>query len=55
MESVTVPAPALIIEPGPLRMPLMVVSLASPKVKFAFKTVLPAPAKEATVSLLFTI
>ena len=55
MERVTAPAPTLVREPVPLMMPAIVVSMALPKIRLALRTVLPAPAKEAMVSLVLTI
>ena len=51
----TVLLPSFVKEPAPLIMPLTVVSLILPKIRLAFSTVLPAPAKEAMVSFAATI
>ena len=55
LERVTVLLPSFVKEPAPLMMPLTVVSSALPKIRFALRTVLPAPAKEAMMSLALTI
>ncbi len=55
LERVTVLLPSFVKEPAPLMMPAIVVSIALPKIRFALSTVLPAPAKEAMVSLALTL
>ena len=54
-EKATVLLPSFVKEPAPLMIPLTVVSIALPKIRFALSTVLPAPAKEAMVSLALTL
>ncbi len=55
LERVTVLLPSFVKEPAPLIMPAIVVSIALPKIRLALRTVLPAPAKAAMVSLALTL